>query len=124
MRNTTMIIVLALIAALMLTACAEYSYEEKTIEATVIACEEGTFFPEENYLAQANICLAFDKPEAYAYYMALANKHGHYDYHITISYNGVEAVIVRLDQYENGSTISLNATLEYADGVLVRIDCE
>lgn len=124
MRNTTMIIVLALIAALMLSACAEYSYEDKTIEATVVACEEGTFFPEENYLAQANISLAFDKPEAYAYFMALANENGHYDYHITISYDGVEAIVVRLDQYEIGSTITLDARLEYSDGVLVRIECE
>ena len=124
MRKTTLIIILIIVMMLSMTACAEISYETKTIEATVVSCKEGTFFPEENYLAQANICLAFKKLEMYAYYKALADEHGHYDYHITISYNDVETVIVRLDQYEVGSTISLEATLEYSDGVLTKIDCE
>ena len=127
MRKTTLIIILIIAMMLSMTACAEISYETKTIEATVISCEEGTFFPEENYLAQANICLAFKKLEV-SVYRCEADCWDHFSYReedvLTISYNDVETVIVRLDQYEIGSTISLEATLEYSDGVLTRIECD
>ncbi len=120
----TTLLILALITAIVLTGCASYSYEEATIDATVTKCVEGTFFPDEEYLAQANICLAFDKLEMYTYYMGLANANGKYDYKITLSYNGVETVVTRPDKYELGSIITINAQLEYADGILVRIICE
>ena len=124
MKKTTLVITLAIISIFLLVGCTTYSYESTEIETNVIKCEKGIFLPDEEYLAMANVCLAYKKAEMYEYYKKLANEHGNYTYNITISIDGTEYVIVRPEEYEVGSVITVVAKSRYANNKVVYVEYE
>ena len=119
------IAILAIICIFTFTACsAQTTIETREVEAIVVKCEKGIFMPHEEYLAEANICLAFKKLEAYAYFKKLANEHGAYQYNVTVELDGEEYTISRMETFEPGTTIILTATFTYSDEKLVHVKCE
>lgn len=118
------IIILVIICIFATTACSSRTTETREVEATVVKCEKGTFMPHEEYLAEANICLAFKKLEAYAYYKELANQHGSWQYNVTVQFEGQEYIISRMEAFDVGTTLTVTATFTYAGDELVYVDCE
>ncbi len=124
MKKTTFVIIMFIAITLLFTGCANYSFEDKSVEATVIECKEGTFLPDEEYLNQANICLGFGKLEMYEYFMILANANGSYTYRVTVEYEGHIVTVTRHDEYEIGSKITVEARLGFTNGELVSFECK
>ncbi len=118
------IVVLVIMLVFALAACSERTIETREVEATVVKCEKGVFMPHEEYLAEANICLAFKKMEAYAYYKQLADKHGSWQYNVTVLFEDKEYTISRMEMFEVGDIISVTATFTYVGEELVYIECE
>ena len=118
------IIFLAIIFVFNITACSSRTVETREVEATVVKCEKGTFMPHEEYLAEANICLAFKKMEAYAYYKQLATEHGSYQYNVTVLFEGEEYTVSRMEAFDTGTIIPVTATFTYSGDELVYVDCK
>lgn len=118
------IVVMVITLVLTLAACSERTVETLEVDATVVKCEKGTFMPHEEYLAEANICLAFKKLEAYAYYKELANQHGSWQYNVTVQFEGGEYTISRMEAFDVGTVIPVTVTFTYAGEELVYVECE
>lgn len=116
MKKKMALVTVAILFVFMLVGCKETpSYEE--IEAIVIQCEKGEFHPNEIYVSTANMYLAQENYELWSMYKSLADTNGTYDYNVTVSIDegSYTATVVRKDQYEIGSTITIKRinTTEY-----------
>ncbi len=118
------IIIMVIICIFTFTACSNRTVETREVEATVVKCEKGLFMPDEEYLAQANISLAFKKMEAYAYFKKLADENGSWQYNVTVQFEGEEYTISRMDAFDVGTIIPVTATFTYSDGDLLYVNCE
>ena len=118
------IAILVIICIFAFTACSTRTVETREIKATVVKCEKGTFMPHEEYLAEANICLAFKKMEAYVYYKQLADEHGSWQYNVTVQFEGNDYTISRMEAFEIGSIIPVTATFTYSGKELVYVECK
>ena len=118
------IAILVIICTFMFVACSAQTSETSEVEAIVVKCEKGVFMPHEEYLAQANISLAFKKMEAYVYFKNLADQHGSWQYNVTVQFEGEEYTISRMDAFDVGTVIPVTATFTYSDGNLIHVECE
>lgn len=115
----TLCILIGIIFILHLTGCATQTVVTEDIEVVVTNCEKGIFLPNEEYLAQANICLAFEKLAAYEYYKQLANEHGSYQYNISFEFEGATYQVSRMEEFAIGETITVTGTFTYSDQQIV-----
>ena len=122
MRKTLICMLVISIMITTLTACTNYTYENKEIEATVVSCEKGSFVLASEYVSIANVYLAQQKTAMYSMYMSLARSNGSYNYNIGVSIEGETYTVVRSEPYEIGQTITVKAQYGYADGELVNVD--
>lgn len=122
MRKTFIALLGIILTITMLTACTNYTFENKEIEATVVSCEKGDFVLASEYVAIANMYLGKDKFAMYTMYMNLARSNGTYNYNISICIEGENYVVVRSEPYEVGQTIQVNVQYSYADGELVNVE--
>ena len=123
MRKTIIFILVIFLFLTTLTACTNYTFETKEVEATVISCQQGTLIPSPEYVSLANMYLIKKNTAMYTMYMSLAHSNGSYNYNITINIDGSENhVVVRNDSYEAGEIIIVTAKYSYADGKLVSIE--
>lgn len=119
------ITILAIICIFMFSGCqSNTTVETRNVEVVVVKCEKGIFMPNEEYLAQANISLAFKKPEAYAYFKQLADQHGSYQYNVTVQFEGEEYTVSRMEAFETGCIIPVTATFIYSGEELLSVKCE
>lgn len=118
------IVILVVVLTFALVACSKQTVEIREVEATVVKCEKGVFMPHEEYLAEANICLAFKKMEAYAYYKMLADDHGSWQYNVTVQFEGKQYTVSRMEEFDVGTLIPVTVTFTYAGEKLVYVDCE
>ena len=109
---------LSLLCVFALTGCVEDDYEikESQIECVVLTCEKGSFKPNQAYWTMANKALADNDFNKYNYYRNLANAMGHYEYKITINVDGANREIIREEEHQVGSSISVKKK-EYYDGL-------
>ena len=112
--------------ALILTGCGEkYSYEQTELEAVVIKCEEGTYHPDESYMAIANMYLAQNNLGMWSMYMSLANTNGAYEYNVTIDIDGNNYTVIREEKYEVGQYITIVMVSTYnTDSQLIKTECK
>ena len=118
------IAILVIICIFTTTACSAHTTETREVEATVVKCEKGIFMPHEEYLAEANISLAFKKMEAYAYFKKLADEHGSWQYNVTVQFEGQEYIISRMEEFDVGTTLTVTATFTYSGEELLYVECE
>lgn len=118
----TYTLILTFLFVLLLAGCTKTSYEETEIETTVIQCDEGTYQPNESYIALANTYLAQGNVALYSSYIALANNNGYYSYNITININDVDYVIERSEPYEVGQSIIVTKVETFEDSTLVKTE--
>lgn len=116
--------ILAILCAFTLVACSTQTTETLETEAVVVKCEKGIFMPDEEYLAKANVSLAFKKMEAYVYFKNLANVHGSWRYNVTVEFEGEEYTISRMEEFEPGTIIPITAIFIYSDEELITTKCE
>ena len=116
MHKNLLIAVIAILVMCIFTGCATYTYETRDIEATVIECKQGTFLPEPDYLAKANICLANGAIPMYEMYYAKAKELGHYTYRVTFEVDGEKFTVTRDESYNVGDTFIVSATYTLANG--------
>lgn len=114
--------IIAILFVLMLTGCSTYSYEETSIQTTVVQCGEGTFKPDPYYSqkaleAQMNLDL-----NAYSLNLTMANTLGSYEYPITVSLGEINFTVVRSEQYEVGQTITITEVKTFKDSELIKIE--
>ena len=122
MRNTIIVAFIIFSMLFGLTACTNYTYEDKKIETTVISCEQGSFVLASEYVSLANVYLSQKRITLYTMYMNLARSNGHYNYNITINIDGENHVVVRSEEYKPGDIITITAKYSYADGELISVE--
>ena len=115
LRKLTLV-VLSLLCVFVLTGCEEMTTTETVYETTVIACERGTFRPNQAYQTMATKALAENDFTKYNYYKNLANALGKYDHHITVEIEGETITFIRTESYEVGQTISVKKVDYYSNG--------
>lgn len=116
--------ILVIICIFSFAACSAQTVETHEVEAVVVKCEKGLFMPHEEYLAEANISLAFKKLEAYAYFKKLADEHGSWQYNVTVLFEGEEYTISRMDAFDVGTIIPVTVTFTFSGEELVYVKCE
>lgn len=124
MKKKVAEILMLVLLVFCLTACGSTYSQQTEIEATVIKCEEGDFFPDQKYMTLAYASIAKDNMAMYAKYIKLAEENGTYDYKVTINIDGAEYIVTRQDIYEVGDTLSVTKTDIYSDSEIIRTEYE
>ena len=124
MRKYITLGIFAILFLFMLTGCEpEYSYEQTELEAVVIQCEKGTYNPDAEYLALAEMYMVQNNAYMSMSCMDLANQNGTWDYNVTVDIDGDNYTVVREKSYEVGQNITITVINTYnRDMQLVNIE--
>ena len=121
MKRTIFAIIISFFC-MFITACAEYSKQENIFEASVTNCKQGSFHPDDEYLALANSYLAQGNMVMWNNYMALANTNGYYEYNITFMQDNVDYIVSRNKPYDIGQIITITEIKTYKGNKLLKTE--
>lgn len=113
MKKMISIATLMVMVLLTLTGCSQNTRETVTLEGTVVSCERGTLHKNTAYSTQATMAMMDGDYTKSTMYSALADATGYYDYEITVDLGDEFQKIVRISQYEIGSTIYVEKVTTY-----------